>query len=64
MKGLKFLAVGAVAGFLFASCGSNTQPLIEGVTKAEVDSVSYAVGTSFGQMIKGSNIEEIGRAHV
>ena len=57
MKGLKFLAVGAVAGFMFASCGSNTQPLIEGVTKAEVDSVSYAVGTSFGQMIKGSNIE-------
>ena len=57
MKGLNFLAVGAVAGFLFASCGSNTQPLIEGVTKAEVDSVSYAVGTSFGQMIKGSNIE-------
>jgi FKBP-type peptidyl-prolyl cis-trans isomerase FklB len=57
MKGLKFLAVGAVAGFMFASCGGNTQPQIEGVTKAEVDSVSYAVGTSFGQMIKGSNIE-------
>ena len=57
MKVLKFLAVGAVAGFMFASCGSSTQPLIEGVTKAEVDSVSYAVGTSFGQMIKGSNIE-------
>ena len=57
MKTLKFLAAGLLAGIMFASCGSNTQPLYEGITKAEVDSVSYAVGTSFGQMIKGSNIE-------
>ena len=57
MKALKFLAAGVFAGVLFASCGSNVQPQFEGITKAEVDSVSYAVGTSFGQMIKGSNIE-------
>ena len=56
MKTLKFLAAGVLAGFMFASCGTSTQPQFEGITKAEVDSVSYAVGTSFGQMIKGSNI--------
>lgn len=56
MKTLKFLPVGLLAGIVFASCSTSVQPQIEGVTKAEVDSVSYAVGTSFGQMIKGSNI--------
>lgn len=56
MKTLKFLAIGVLAGFMSASCSTSTQPQIEGITKAEVDSVSYAVGTSFGQMIKGSNI--------
>lgn len=65
MKGLKFLAVGALAGFMFASCGETTQqPKYEGITIAEVDSVSYAVGTSFGQMIKGSNIEGLNYSKV
>lgn len=41
---------------MFASCGGNSNPQIEGITKAEVDSVSYAIGVSFGQMIKGSGI--------
>lgn len=57
MKVFNFLAAAVLAGVMFASCGSNSQPQLEGITKAEVDSVSYAVGTSFGQMIKGSNIE-------
>ena len=52
------MAVGAVAGFMFASCGSSTQPLIEGVTKAEVDSVSYLIGVNFGSFIKGNNFAE------
>lgn len=63
-KTLKFLAVGIMAGFAFASCGSGSHPQIEGVTKAEIDSVSYAVGSSFGQMIKGSNIEGLDYAKV
>lgn len=57
MKAFKFLASAVLAGVMFASCGGGTQPQLEGITKAEVDSVSYAVGTSFGQMIKGANIE-------
>ncbi len=57
MKAFKFLASAVLAGVMFASCGGSTQPQYEGITKAEVDSVSYAVGTSFGQMIKGANIE-------
>ena len=65
MKAIKFLAVGVLAGFMFASCGEATQqPKYEGITKAEVDSVSYAVGTSFGQMIKGSNIEGLNYSKV
>lgn len=50
---------------MFASCGESTQqPKYEGITVAEVDSVSYAVGTSFGQMIKGSNIEGLNYSKV
>ena len=65
MKGLKFLAIGVLAGAMFASCGESTQqPKYEGITVAEVDSVSYAVGTSFGQMIKGSNIEGLNYSKV
>lgn len=57
MKALKFLSVAAVAGVMMASCGGNTQSVPEGISKAEVDSVSYAVGVSFGSMIKGSQLE-------
>ena len=64
MKALKFLASAVLAGVMFASCGGGTQPQLEGITKAEVDSVSYAVGTSFGQMIKGSNIEGLNYSKV
>ena len=64
MKALKFLASAVLAGVMFASCGGSTQPQLEGITKAEVDSVSYAVGTSFGQMIKGSNIEGLNYSKV
>ena len=65
MKGLKFLAIGVLAGAMFASCGESTQqPKYEGIPVAEVDSVSYAVGTSFGQMIKGSNIEGLNYSKV
>lgn len=57
MKVLKFLAAGMLACVMLASCGGKTATGIEGITKAEVDSVSYAIGVSFGQMIVGSQLE-------
>lgn len=64
MKVLKFLAAGVLAGVMFASCGGNSNPQIEGITKAEVDSVSYAIGVSFGQMIKGSGVVGVNYSEV
>ncbi len=55
MKVFNFLAAGVLAGMMLASCGGS-QPQLEGVTKAEVDSVSYAVGVTFGSMIKNANL--------
>ena len=55
MKVFKFLAAGVLAGMMLASCGGS-QPQLEGVTKAQVDSVSYAVGVTFGSMIKNANL--------
>ena len=55
MKVLKFLAAGMLAGLMLASCGGS-QPQLEGVTKSEVDSVSCAVGVTFGSMIKNANL--------
>ena len=55
MKVFNFLAAGVLAGMMLASCGGS-QPQLEGVTKAQVDSVSYAVGVTFGSMIKNANL--------
>lgn len=55
MKVFNFLAAGVLACMMLASCGGS-QPQLEGVTKAEVDSVSYAVGVTFGSMIKNANL--------
>ena len=55
MKVFKFLAAGVLAGMMLASCGGS-QPQLEGVTKAQIDSVSYAVGVTFGSMIKNANL--------
>ena len=41
MKVFKFLFAGALAGLMLASCGGS-QPQLEGVTKGEIDTVSYA----------------------
>ena len=54
---LFFLIIG---GALFlGSCGGNNAKLLPGTTKAQVDSVSYAVGVSFGSMLKGSNLNNM-----
>ena len=55
MKVFKFLAAGVLAGMMLASCGGS-QPQLEGVTKSQIDSVSYAVGVTFGSMIKNANL--------
>ena len=66
MKVFKFLIAGVVAGTLLASCGGSNPPF-ESVTKAELDTVSYAVGVSLSGMItraqlEGLNYSEVKRA--
>ena len=56
MKIFKSLAVCALCALVVASCGKKTTK-IEGVSQAEIDSVSYAVGVSFGGMLKASSME-------
>ncbi len=56
MKIFKSLAVCALCALVVASCGKRTTK-IEGVSQAEIDSVSYAVGVSFGGMLKASSME-------
>ena len=63
MKALKFLAAGVLAGVMLASCGGSA-PKMEGITKGQVDSASYAVGTHFGRMIKDSNMEGLNYSQV
>lgn len=58
MKTLKFLTVCAISALLFASCSNSTQKL-PGITQSQIDSVSYAVGVSFGSMMKQSNMENL-----
>ena len=56
MKVFKFLMAGVVAGTMLASCGGS-QPPVKGVTKAELDTVSYAVGVSLSGMITNAQLE-------
>lgn len=58
MKTVKILTICTLCAVLFASCGKKSEAL-PGVTKAEVDSVSYAVGLSFGSMLKSANMKGI-----
>ena len=48
---------------MLASCGGS-KPQVEGITKAQVDSVSYAVGVSFGEMIKNARLEGLNYSQV
>ncbi len=53
MRIIKFCAICALGAIMMLSCSAQTsdegQP--EGITKAQVDSVSYAIGKSFGMMV-------------
>lgn len=61
MRTLKFLTLCAVSALFVASCCSKG-PKVEklpGISAGMIDSVSYAVGMSFGNMLKSSNMESI-----
>lgn len=58
MKTIKLLTICTICAASIASCGQKTTTL-PGVTKAEVDSVSYAVGVSFGGMLKASKMSDL-----
>lgn len=63
MKTLKLLSICALSGALIASCSSKGES-IPGITAAQTDSVSYAVGVSFGGMLKSSNLENLNYSEV
>lgn len=55
----KLVAVCAVGALMLTACGGNKAELLPGTTKAQVDSVSYAVGVSFGGMLKSSALNNL-----
>lgn len=63
MKVIKTLAICALSAVVVASCGKK-QATLPGITQAEVDSVSYAIGISFGGMLKASNLDAINFSQV
>jgi FKBP-type peptidyl-prolyl cis-trans isomerase FklB len=58
MKLIKTFAICVLGAAVVVSCGKK-QATLPGITQAEVDSVSYAIGLSFGGMLKSSNLESI-----
>ncbi len=71
MKTIKVLSALAISAILIASCGEKKQPAtadgqtpVITITKAEIDSVSYAVGTTLGFMIKEANFGDIDMSKV
>lgn len=63
MKAFKFLTVCAISAMLFASC-SNSSKKLPGITQSQIDSVSYAVGVSFGGMLKQANMDNLNFAQI
>lgn len=65
MKTIKVLSVIALSAILITSCGekksaeTTSQAGVPTFTKAEIDSVSYAVGVTLGYMIKEANFGDI-----
>jgi FKBP-type peptidyl-prolyl cis-trans isomerase FklB len=60
MKTLKFLAVCVLCAAFMASCSSSSsRKALPGISKSEIDSVSYAVGVSFGNMMKQSDMANL-----
>ncbi|MBR3743513.1 MAG: FKBP-type peptidyl-prolyl cis-trans isomerase [Bacteroidales bacterium] len=61
MKVFKFFAVCALVVAMTASCYSvpSVEKQPEGITKADVDSASYALGVYYGQMIVMNNLGDM-----
>lgn len=59
MKAIKTLAICALCAIMAISCKSRSSEAYPGISQGQLDSVSYAVGTSFGAMLKSSNMGDI-----
>lgn len=58
MKLFKSLLLCAACTMFIVSCGQNNNKYPE-IKSSQIDSASYAIGVSFGQMIKGSGIDVV-----
>lgn len=63
MKTIKSIAIVALALIIVSSCGEKKSSSVL-VPKALTDSASYAVGVSFGTMLKNSNFGELNYAEL
>lgn len=64
MSRFKFLSL-VLAVVLLASCSDNKPAVVlPGISSSTTDSASYAVGVSFAQMIKQSNLEALNLSEV
>lgn len=62
MKFIKFFSAAVLAALMLAACGVSSpksDPQPKSITKADVDSASYALGVYLAQMVKGNNIGDI-----
>ncbi len=58
MKSIKILLLCLLVA-LVASCSPKHDPQPAGITKADVDTASYAIGVNFGQVIKMNNLGDL-----
>lgn len=62
MKFIKFFSAAVLATLMLAACGVSSpksDPQPKSITKADVDSASYALGVYLAQMVKSNNIGDI-----
>jgi len=64
MKTLKSIAIVALSAFLISSCGEKKNADALKVSKELTDSASYAVGVSFGTMLKNANFSDLNFAEI
>lgn len=65
MRTLKFLTVCALCAMVVASCGNKmVGEKLPGIPDSQLDSVSYAIGLSFGYILKQNNIPSVNMAEV
>ena len=57
MKAIKIATLCAISAFILASCAQTTinEPQPKGITKSDVDSISYVIGYSFGLQLAQSD---------